>query len=259
MTNLDNIDNLFFKREDQNITGSAKDRVIPQIIKFIAKNNFKEAVISSTGNAAISAQYFCDKNNIKLITFISPKTDKNKIKLIKNPIISNKPISDAFKYAKKNKAYLIKLSTDPNSNAYGAIGLEILKQIPQVSDIFIACGSGATALNIQKVLPSNIKLFIVQPASHCPLASIYDKNFINEEKSSTNSLGAKYLPLKKEIIQKIKNGIVVQEKNLLEAQKFLEEKNIFTSPEGALALAAYFKNKNKTGKYPVIILTGAKR
>ena len=84
MTPLTKIDHLYFKREDQNITGSAKDRVIPQIIKFIAKNNFKEAVISSTGNAAISAQYFCDKFNIPLKIFVSSKTNPNKLKLLKN-------------------------------------------------------------------------------------------------------------------------------------------------------------------------------
>ena len=180
MTKLDKIDNIYFKREDQNITGSAKDRVIPKIVDYIAKNNFKEAVISSTGNAGISAQYFCDQKNIKLTVFVSPKIDKNKLSLIKNPIVSDKAISDAFKYAKKNNAYLIRISTDKHALEYQEIGKELLKQIPNVTDIFIACGSGATALNIKKVLPSQIKLFIVQPASYCPLSSLYDPDFNTE-------------------------------------------------------------------------------
>ena len=259
MTKLYKIDNIYFKREDENITGSAKDRVIPEIINYIAKKKLKEAVISSTGNAAISAQYFCSKKNIKLTVFVGKKIEKNKLKLIKNPIISDKPISDAFKYAKSNNSYLIRLSTNNLSSNYKKIAQEVLRQIPNITDIFIPCGSGATALNIKKSLPSKINLFIVQPASHCPLASSYDPSYIPETKTITTALGVKYLPLKKEILQTIKKGIVVQNNEVIKAKKFLEKNNIQTSPEGALALAGYFKNKKKTKSYPVILLTGKKR
>jgi len=72
-------------------------------------------------------------------------------------------------------------------------------------------------------------------------------------------LGAKLLPLKNIIFQKIKNGAVIQNQELKKAQEYLEKNNIFTSPEGALALAGYFKFSQKAGNFPVIILTGAKR
>lgn len=259
MTPLTKIDQIYFKREDKNITGSAKDRVIPLIINEIIKNNFKEAVISSTGNAAISAQYFSQKANLKLTTFISPKISKDKLKNLKNPIISDKPISDAFKYAKKNNAYLIRLSTNPLSLiGYQEITKEVLKQLPQTDGIFVPAGSGATALGIASV---HKNVFIVQPASYCPLASQYDKEFTPEKENITDALSAKLLPLKKEIVTKIKNGIVVQNEDIKNANLFLEKNNIKTSPEGALALAGYFKyTKNKKQiKYPVILLTGAKR
>jgi threonine dehydratase len=259
MTKLDKIDNIYFKREDQNITGSAKDRVIPNIVNFIKKQKIKEAVISSTGNAALSAQYFCHKNNIKLTIFVSPKISKNKLKLIKNPIISQKPISDAFKYAKNNQAYFIRLSTDKLALHYGDIAAELVKQKPEITDIFIPCGSGATARYIKKKLPPSVNVFIVQPASHCPLASIYDKDYSSEQETITTALKAKYIPLKEEIKQIIKNGLVVQNKEVIKAQEFLEKNKIYTSPEGALALAGYFKNKNNPNSCSVILLTGAKR
>jgi threonine dehydratase len=259
MTKLDNINKIYFKREDQNITGSAKDRVIPSIINFIDQQHIKEAVISSTGNAAISAQYFCDQKNIKLTVFVSPRIDKQKLKLIKNPIISAKPISDAFKYAKQHKSYFIRLSTDKLSSHYQSIASELLQQIPQMTDLFIPCGSGATALNIAKHLPNHIKVFIVQPASHCPLASIYDHDYIPEQQTITTALSAKYLPLKPEIKKIIKHGIVVQNNQVIKAQDFLQNNNIITSPEGALALAGYFKKQLKHGQYPVILLTGTTR
>jgi threonine dehydratase len=259
MTNLDKIDNIYFKREDQNPTGSAKDRVIPQIVDFIKQQQFQEAVISSTGNAAISAQHFCQQQNIKLTTFISPKIDPQKLKLIKNPIISPKPISAAFKYAKQNQAYFIRLSTDKLSMHYRSIATELLEQLPQITDIYIPSGSGATALNIALHLPKHIKVFIVQPASHCPLASIYDHDYLPESTTITQALSAKFLPLKEEIKKTIKYGLVIQNNQVIEAQKFLQENNIITSPEGALALAGYFKNQSNHDDYPVILLTGKKR
>jgi len=63
-------------------------------------------VISSTGNAAISASYYCQQANIPLTIFVSPKIKPNKLSLIKGHIIqSPQPISDAIKFSKANHAY----------------------------------------------------------------------------------------------------------------------------------------------------------
>ena len=257
MTPIQKIDQIYFKREDQNITGSAKDRAISLQINNLIKQNYKEAVISSTGNAAISAQYFCNKYKIPLKIFVSSHIKPEKLKLISNFILSKKPISDAFKYAKNNNAYLLRQSTDPIALiAYSEIAKEILKELPQVTSIFVPSGSGTTALGIASIYKN---VFIVQPSVHCPLASIYDKNYTLEKETITDSLGAKLLPLKNQIIKNIKYGAVVQNNNVIKSQEFLEKNNIITSSEGALALAGYFKMKNIAGDYPVILLTGAKR
>lgn len=257
MTPLIKIGQIYFKREDQNITGSAKDRAISLIIDEIVKNNFKEAVISSTGNAAISAQYHCNRSNIKLTCFVSKKINPDKLKILNNPILSDKPISDAFKFAKANNAFLIRLSTNSFSKSgYQQIGKEIREQLPQATSIFVPTGSGATAFGIASEFKN---VCIVQPASHCPLASHYDKNFAPETETITDALGAKLLPLKKHIFKEIPHGVVVQNQDVINAQNFLIKNNITTSPEGALALAGYYKIKESAGDYPVIILTGAKR
>ena len=257
MTPLIKIGQIYFKREDQNITGSAKDRAISLQVETLIKQNYKEAVISSTGNAAISAQYFCNKFNIPLKIFVSPKTNPEKLKLIKNYDISLKPISDAFKCAKTNKAYLLRCSTDPIAQiGYSEIAKEILSELPQTTSIFVPVGSGATLLGIASIFSNT---YAIQEASNCPIASHFDNNFQKEEISLCDSLGAKLLPLKNQIFQKIRNGAVIQNEQLKKAQEFLLENNIITSPEGALALAGYYKMKEFAGDYPVIILTGAKR
>lgn len=266
MTPLLKIGNVYFKREDQNITGSAKDRSLALQVKYLQSHDYESAVVSSTGNAAISAQYFCRKYGVNLTVFVSPHTDISKLKLIANFIVSPKPISDAFKYAKENKAYLLRQSTDLIAiTGYSKISKDLIKQCPEVSSIFVPIGSGTTLLGIASKLPNSIPIFGVQPASYCPIASVFDHDFVPENFTITDALGVKLLPLKNKVIETINNhkgqGIVVQNKEVLNAINFLKSKGVVTSAEGALALAGLNKIKSQTniGLFPVIILTGAKR
>ncbi|MCX6726271.1 MAG: pyridoxal-phosphate dependent enzyme, partial [Candidatus Shapirobacteria bacterium] len=75
MTPLENIDGIYFKREDFNPSGSVKDRWLS--LKIAPNQSY---VISSSGNAAISAQHFSPNVTV----FVSPKTNPHKLKLIKN-------------------------------------------------------------------------------------------------------------------------------------------------------------------------------
>jgi len=271
MTPIIKIDNFYLKREDLNQTGSAKDRAIQEQIKEIKKRELSHAVLSSTGNAAISAAHFCQKNNIKLTVFLSPKVDPNKVKILQQYSCqieySQKAISDAIKYAQEKSAYLLRQSTDPQALVgYQQIAQEIKKQLPQTTSIFIPVGSGTTLLGISQQLPKNIKIFAVQSASNCPLAKRIDSNYQPEDKLITDALSAKYLPKKEEIIKVIKDSqgsaLVVQNKNIIKANKNLEKNNIQTSMEGALALAGLnkaIKNNIEIGDCPLILLTGAKR
>jgi threonine dehydratase len=250
MTPLINYDGVYLKREDLNITGSAKDRAIPaQLLPHI-----KHAVISSSGNAAISAQHFCRLNNIKLTIFVSPHTDPKKLALLDNYQISQQPISDAFKFAKNNKATFIRQSTDPNALiGYQSIGKEIVLQCPQITSLFIPVGSGTTLLGISQVLPKSVKIFAVQPASHCPIASKFDHHYTPEVKTSTDALSVKMLPLKGQVILACFSGVVIQDQDI--------KNSIDTSAEGNLAFAGYQKVKDTqpVGDFPVILLTGTKR
>ncbi|MBU3935327.1 PLP-dependent lyase/thiolase [Patescibacteria group bacterium] len=269
-TALQKIDQIYFKREDQNLTGSAKDRAIEKQVKNALLHHFTSAVISSTGNAAISAVHFCRQYHLPLTIFLSPQTDPAKLLLLRqskqNIVISLKPISDAFKYTQKNHSYNLRQSTDPVAlKGYSQIGLEIKKQLPKISSIFIPIASGTTLLGLSQTLPSTCKIFAVQPASYCPLASVFDKNYRPETTTSTTSLSVRSLPLKTLVLAAIKKShgstLVVQEENVKRQQKHLEKNKIYTSAEGALALAGYQKAQKifDPGPFPLILLTGAKR
>lgn len=270
-TPLIKLDNCYLKREDQNQTGSAKDRAVKEQIKQIKKLKLNQAVTSSTGNAAISAAYFCQQNNINLTVFLSPKINPQKLSIIKKyPCeikISLQPISNAIKFSKSKNAYLLRQSTDPIAlTGYQQISQEIKKQIPQITSIFIPVGSGTTLLGIAQSLPKSVKIFAVQSAANCPISKIFDLSYIPEKKLLTDALSAKFIPQKEQIINVIKNspghGLVIQNREILLADKFLKSHKIITSFEGALTLAGFYKAVNKKlnpGKYPVILLTGAKR
>ena len=254
-TPLIKLENIYFKREDLNETGSAKDRAIIFQIENLKKQGFNQAVISSTGNAAISASHFCHLNQIELTVFLSPKVNQNKLALIKkNPcqiVFSDKPISDAIKFAKKNNSYLLRQSTDPSALiGYQEIGKELSKELPQITSIFIPVGSGTTLLGISQTLNSSVKIFAIKP----------------ENTILTDALTVKYQPLKNKIISTVKNSkgseLVIQNEDILEAQKELESKQIKTSSEGAMAFAGLKKaieNQLEIGSYPVVLLTGCQR
>lgn len=270
-TPLVSVHHLFFKREDFNPTGSAKDRPLFILVKSAVKQGFKAAAISSTGNAAISALHFCRRHQLKLTIFLSPKIDPKKLSFIQsqqaNIVLTHQPISRCFKFCRQNHAFNLRISQHPQAiAAYQQISRELTKQLPQLTSIFIPVGSGATLLGISQALPAGIPVFAVQPASHCPIASIFDSDFKPESATITTSLGAKSLPLKNQVITAIRqskgSGLVVANQAALRQQRFLCQHQINTSAEGALALAGLKKAQQKNlnlGSYPVVILTGAPR
>jgi threonine dehydratase len=274
MTNtpLVKLDNFYLKREDQNITGSAKDRAIPFQIANLKKQGFTKAVISSTGNAAISAAHFCQQEKkIDLTIFLSSNISPTKLSILKkfdNEIIfSQKPISEAIKFAKNQNAYFLRQSTDPSALiGYSQITEDLIKQLPQITSIFIPIGSGTTLLGIAKKLPKNVKIFGAQSSANPTISKFFDSKFSPENRLITDALSVKFLPNKNKIINTIKNSkgfsFTIQNREIVDADNFLHSKNIITSLEGALSFAAYqkaIKNNYQVGDYPVILLTGAKR
>ncbi len=273
MTNtpLVKLENAYLKREDKNPTGSAKDRAIPLQIENLKKLGFNHAVISSTGNAAISAAHFCHENKINLTIFLSPKISPTKLSLLKKYdseiIISDQPISEAIKFSKTNHSYLLRQSTDPTALiGYQQISQELIEQLPNLTSIFIPIGSGTTLLGISQKLPSSVKIFGVQSVANCPITKLFDSNFNPETRLITDALSAKFLPQKNQIINAIKqtggSGLTIQNEAIISADVYLKNQGIETSLEGSLAFAGYqkaIKNNVEVGQFPVILLTGTKR
>ncbi|MCL5090554.1 MAG: pyridoxal-phosphate dependent enzyme [Patescibacteria group bacterium] len=268
----ENFAEVVLKREDKNPTGSLKDRGMAYLVSYAYSIGEKKLVISSSGNAAISAASYAGLAGLDLTVFLSPKINLEKLAKIKETgvkiVFSNKTVSEATLFAKKNGLYNLRPSIHEfGPEGYQTIAFELMRSREKVEDIFIPVSSGVALTGIargfEKVgfLP---KLHLCQGAGFCPLGSLFDKDFVTEKENLPQALVAKTTVLKTPIIEWIKksrgNGWVVQNKEIETAQNKLKEKGIETSEEGALAFAAVEKARRKgfvLGK-TVVLLTGKK-
>jgi len=264
------IEDIIFKREDRNPTGSVKDRGISHQLDWAKKQGIRDLVISSSGNAAISACYFCQKLGLNLSTFVSPRINKKKLDIIHGYIfqvfVSPRAKSDSIKFAKKNNFFHLRASTDPRGKAgYQTIAKEITADHGQINSLFVPVSSGSTLIGVAEgfraigYLP---QIHAVQTTTVNTIAKTFDYDFISTKTSLASALVAKYTPCKSQAINLIKeskgHGWVISDQEILTADQWLQEKRIITSYEGGAALAAIWKAKKNNwqlGKM-VCLLTG---
>lgn len=269
-TELKNIDGINFKFEFSNPTGSVKDRGLAYQISKLKQTGVKQAAISSSGNAGISAASYANLAGIKLTVFVSRHINATKLHILKklNVIIkiSSRPVSDCIKYSKANNIFNLRPSADPNGyTGYSTIAYELNEILKKIDAIFFPVSSGTTLVGVASgfeklgYLP---QIFAVQTESVHPIAILFDKDFRQTKRSIADSIVAKYTPRIQEVVELIKKsqgtGLVVSDADIKKANNWLEDNRIKTSYEGALALAGLWKARKKGRKFKnaVCLLTG---
>ncbi len=266
---------LIFKREDLNPNGSHKDRLLAYQVSRAKENGEKSLIISSSGNAAVSAAAYCRLAGIKLFVFISPKIDKEKIAKMAGAtiIISRYARTLADLASKKFKIKNLRPGADENSY-YGlkSIGFEIFEKRGAIDAIFIPTSSASAILGTAEAFRDLIKLgeigkmpeiYAVQTSKIHPIAENFDKNFIFEKESLARGIVSKNIPPEKlaKILDVIKNssggGAIVSDANIIEANKIFKKNNIETGCESAAGFAGAIKMREKVkGKKVAVLLTG---
>ncbi len=278
---------LIFKREDLNPSGSHKDRLLAYQVSTAKENGEKILIISSSGNAAVSASAYCKLAGIKLFVFVSPKTDKEKLAAIAKTgpstsfgagatiIVSKHALTLADLAAKKFGIKNLRPGADANYY-YGlkSIAFEIFERCGEIDAIFIPTSSASTLLATAEAHNDLIKnggidkmpeIYAVQTAKIHPIAENFDKDFVVEKESSARGIVSKNIPREKleKILKVIKEsgggGVAVSNKQIAKARKALEQNNIITGYESAASFAGVIKLKEKiSGKKIVVLLTGKK-
>lgn len=264
---------IYFKCEYTNPTGSVKDRSLAFQISKVKEEGIKDAVISSSGNAAISAAVYCQKANIHLTIFLSYHINPQKmdalVRLKCNYKQSLTPIRAAFEYANKYNAYNLRQSQDPNAlPGYETIAYEAGQFQSDIDAIFVPVSSGTTFEGMwngyQKIgyAPS---FHAVQTEAVHPIAASFDTSFHKHDKSIADGIVARVTNREKQVKEIISKtggwGWIVDDISIRQAHTWLSRHATNTSFEGAAALAGLWKAQKSgyTFQKPLCLLTGAWR
>ncbi|MCA9381540.1 pyridoxal-phosphate dependent enzyme [Candidatus Dojkabacteria bacterium] len=251
---------LYIKHEEQNPTGSWKDRGTAFKISQLLNDGINEAVISSSGNAAISfLKYANHIGNFKMHIVVSPNVNEKKNELIKEQAAFGaheiyyepKARSMAAKISAENNIPNLRASTDLDIlKGYWSLGLEIYDEIIKNNReknhvILCAVSSGTTAvgvvqgINLKIEKEVNMPKFIFVQTSEChPLVSDDNKS----EESLADAIVDKALLREPQLnkILKQTNGqaIAIDNLQLIEAKQWLESRGETLSYTSSLPIAA---------------------
>jgi threonine synthase len=263
--------NIFLKREDHNPTKSFKDRSLSYQITHYVKQNIKEYVISSSGNAAISAAYYCKNYNCKLHIFVANKINKYKynklIELADDNIIiqsSDRPKSDAIKFASENKLLNLRGSLDNNALiGFEQISYELLQQVELIDAIFVPCSSGTSSLGIYNGFINNSHkspaIHICQTTLIHSIAKEFDKDFTKENTHFADAISDRVAHRKAQIMKIISEtngfGWVISNQQLQQAAQLINQLiNENISYNSILSLAGLLKAIDKGYNFRNIVL-----
>lgn len=237
------------KREDQRGCGSHKYHGARCQIAYLIGQNISGGVISSSGNAGIALAEFGKKVGQPIAVFISPETDKGKIKALEktgqNIFVTPNAQRDASKYCILNKFKNLRPSHDQIAKVgFYSLGAEIATQTANldIEDIVIFSTSGASALGIVEFyqILKDEKIIKKIPKIHLV-------------KGDAGSLGAKKSPLSNKLNDAKKTTeILCPTINISDIPEAIRK--IQLSNESLSSIAYAYKNLNK--KSTLVISTG---
>jgi threonine synthase len=265
-TPLVSVGGIWFKIEGNNPTGSIKSRGLAWQIYYLLVERTNEAVISSSGNAAIAASYYANFSGIKLHTFVPKSIPEDKLSRLRefnlNVNIVDHPSIEAEKFAKQNQIRLIRQSIDPHARdgfmlLANEINQQLIKENQKIHDfnIFFPVSSGTTTSGFYLGLSHyNLQapaIHVVQSEAVNLIASQFDHKYVQMARSiaqgiiATQKQNTYYEDTMNAVLQTQGYGWIVSDQKIKNALDWLNMNRINASIEGALALAGYFKAREE--------------
>jgi threonine synthase len=265
---------IWIKDENTNPTGSFKDRCLAYQISYYYSLGEKDFVISSSGNAAISAASI-----IKLLPdasidiFIAHNINPKKLEKLLNLKDQRIRLKQDFKaksaavlYAKQEGKINLRASKDDVALiGYKTIAYELELEAKQSDGIFIPASSGTAALGIAlgfKDMGINIPIYICQTTKINSLAKDFDNDFRTTKTSLADAIvdriGYRKEELSDFILSSGGDAFAVSDELLYIAREEMLEAGFDYSFNSLLGLAGLIKarEQNKKISLPIILASG---
>jgi len=257
---------LILKREDNNPTGSWKDRGSAYKMTKLISRGIYEAVIASSGNAAISLMTYANSiGNFKMHIVISNKTSVEKQNIIISLARDYHQIYKveqmrikAVELASELKIPNLKVSVDDEVlPGYWSLGLELAKNFTKQDNknnaIIIAASSGTTLVGMIQglhiALGSELnmpKIFVVQTQKVHPIVSELHPEVEQIDHSISDAIVDSKALRSPQILKIISetqgDALSISDEEILLAKEFLNNKNVTdVSYTSLLSVARYIR------------------
>lgn len=268
---------VYLKFENTQLTGSFKIRGASNKIFHLTPEEKKRGVVaSSAGNHAQGVALAAARQNVNAKIVMPIKAPLVKVTATKNygaeVLLHGNIYDEAFERAKEIEKEENRIFVHPYDDPYviagqGTIGLEILKDLPDVDTIIVPVGGGGIISGIAtavKALKPQCKIIGVQAEGAKSLAVSFAEKKVTKlpQQVSTIADGIAVKTVSPYVfdnyISKLVDDIVtVTEDEIAASIVFLMERAKSVSEgSGAVGLAAAKKYPGKLGKKVCIVLTG---
>ncbi len=269
---------LFFKFENQQVTGSFKIRGALNKMNSLTNEEKRHGVVaSSAGNHAQGVALAAQKANTKAHIVMPTTAPIVKIDATRSygaeVILHGEVYDEAYQYAlqlEKEKSYTFvhPFEDEKIIAGQGTIGLEIFERLPELDSIVIPIGGGGLISGIATALKSlkpSIKVYGVVSDQAPNMRQLFKKEKLSEKSSKKISTIAEGIAIKNAspqmcdtyISRLVDDIFEVSDDEIARAIVFLLEKSKSVSEgSGAAGLAAVLSRKIPLGKTACILLCG---
>jgi len=265
---------LSLKREDLSPTGSHKARYLGYLCSMLLAAGVDQAVISSSGNAAIAAAAYASLGGIRLLSLVSPRTPRVKLERLRAypqlTVLSNRPVALLHHAVRKWGLADLRGSVNPLApNAYRGIASELLSA-GEIAGVFLFSSSGAAALGISQGFAELLgpgarpQLHVVEGTPGGELTRAWYSSGSHSDDSHLGELGSRRSRLAPSLRRAVREsggrGWRVGARELEATRELGDRQGLSTSWEGIATLAAMHQAFSQAGPHPggiwVAVLTG---
>ena len=260
---------LQLKREDRNPSGSHKDRgVLYQVVRR-GSDGGNTFVLSSSGNAAVSAAAACGVTGNRLVAFVAPGTAPSKMaRLLGSDAViveCPKPINFARYAARVFGLDDLRGTKDPLASVgYRSLAAEIAQDAPDLDALVTFSSSGISMEGIADGLDAldlRVPLWSVQSGTCVGIVRALDPSVVDDPHSPAGRLGIRNPPnaeaLAERLVASGGGALAVTGEAVLHWSDRLARAGIECAPEGGAVLAGIAASPELRGRDVVAIVTGA--